>query len=180
MRLRAKPAIQLLALFVAPSLTLSCKELPTDAWTTELPTGSVQLLVSPARNAEFSARVSGLPRRNEMVTPSRFVVRSQEEWTVLWGKLRATSPLPPVDFDTEMVIGEAIGMVAPPWEDVAIAGVMENAGTMYVLVLRNGSNVECIPAAKQRSDGSPVALTLVPKRAGTPVYLERFVPMPEC
>ncbi len=180
MRTRERIRGAVMSMLAISLVVLSCRELPSDPWTTELPSGSVQLIVNSTRNAEFNEIVSRLPRRTDLVTPSRFVVRTSSEWEVLWKQLRAPSPQPAVDFDSEMIVVEAIGRVAAPWEQVGIAGVMENSGQLYVLVLRYGSNPECVPAAIQAMVGSPVAMALVPKREGTPVYLERFSPIPAC
>ncbi len=165
-------------IFALSLATLSCREMPVDPWTAELPDGSVQLLPEAERDSAFSRATRNLPRRNDMTEPSQFVVRTQAEWTELWTKLRAPGQAPFVDFATEMVIGAAIGLVAPPWEQVFIAAVMANGTQLYVLVLRDGSNPECAPASG--FDGSPVALVLVPRMPGTPKFLERYQQIPRC
>jgi hypothetical protein len=105
-------------------------------------------------------------------TSRQVTVRTQEEWQALWKVHSPTTKIPPVDFDSKMVVGLFLGSKPSAGHDVEIVGVrIEKNDLIVEYVLRQPGRG--MMAAQILTE--PFHLVAVAKHAGQ----VRFVLIPD-
>jgi hypothetical protein len=139
-----------------------------------VPPTAQRLALPAARTAAFDAAARSVSSLYSEVPRGREVVRTAERWTALWGQLTANvqpaPPAPAVDFAAEMVVVAAMGTKPTGGFAIAIDGVHVDRDRLFVEVRETSPGRSCIVT---QALTAPVALVIVPARAGTATFLER-------
>ena len=134
------------------------------------PAGSTALVQSPVltERLALSRYYSGYEER------ARRVIRTTEEWSEIWtqltGNIAPRPPLPPVNFDHEIVLFVAMGQRATGGYSIDIEGVYEKDGRVFVDVRERSPGGSCIVT---QALTQPVDAVRVPRRDGPVTFLER-------
>ena len=106
--------------------------------------------------------------------PARLVIRQQEEWAEFWSGIGGPRVLaaaaPSVDFDSKMVVVAAMGQRPTGGYGVAVEGVYDSSGELYVEVLEWSPTVGCFTT---QAFTAPVAIVVVSARDGPVHFMER-------
>lgn len=143
----------------------------------------------PGHDVGPALSISRLPDSNTpftyysgLVEPAQAVIRSDAEWTALWGAIHApvtpAPPAPAIDFSTDMVLLAALGQrLTGATYSLIIERVFEAAdGAVDVVIRENRLGDDCVVAAVVTT---PVDLALVPRREGV-VRFWRRVAVNDC
>jgi hypothetical protein len=85
----------------------------------------------PAAGAPLRFQTLSLTSQSKVEEVRNVVVRDAEAWARLWQYHAPDAPMPPIDFDTTMVIGVFMGPANPCYA-TSIAGVTREAGKIVV------------------------------------------------
>jgi hypothetical protein len=167
MRRRASYSI---ALWVFAMSTAGCNGPPTNLRADRVPAEAVALAVHHVLEGNiFSFRYySGFTEKE------RLVIRDADQWSRAWARitvgLSPRQPTPSVDFAREMIVLVAMGQRLTGGYAIAVEGVYDAGGRLYVEVreLSPGGSCGTTQALTQ-----PIDVVRVPRRDGAVVFVER-------
>lgn len=132
-----------------------------------VPAGAVALQMEQLPDDVAQYLYSGVNDRR------RLFIKDAAAWTALWAEVTANlqppPPVPAIDFDTEAVVVASMGTRPSGGYSIAIEGVYEADGKLYVEVREVSPGSNCITTAALTA---PVHAVRVPTRTGPVVFVE--------